>query len=72
MTITLKAASAHTGMSVVFLRRHLHDQHRPLPHYHVGRAIRVKLTDLDAWLELFRDHTAGEMDAFLAQFKLLQ
>lgn len=70
--LSLKQAAAHTGMSVVFLRRHLHDHHRPLPHYHVERAIRVKLADLDAWMELFRDHEPGEIGAFLAQFKLLQ
>lgn len=60
--ITLQEAAARTGLSVSYLRRHMHDPHRPLPHYHMGRAVRVRVVDLDAWRELFRDVSSSELD----------
>lgn len=67
--LTLQDAAVRASLSVTFLRRHLHDDHRPLPHLHMGRRVLVKATDLAAWMELFRDPVRGKMDDLMSRFR---
>lgn len=67
--MTLKEMGAGYSLSVSYLRRHLHDEDRPLPFHRCGRAIRIERADAARWFASFKDTEADEGTARRAQFR---
>ena len=51
--VTERAAARYIGMSLAFLRQARREGHGPR-HFRIGRAVRYRLADLEAWLEKHR------------------
>lgn len=71
--LSIRALAQYSGFSVRKLRAWLRDPVNPLPHYRLDRAIRVRRSDFDAWIAVFRqrppsDDTEADIVADLVRF----
>ncbi|HET8579921.1 MAG TPA: helix-turn-helix domain-containing protein [Nitrospiraceae bacterium] len=64
--LSLKALSAHSGLSVRTLRKALTETVHPLPHYRLSGKILVRRSEFDRWMAQFRQEGA-ELDQIVSQ-----
>ncbi len=64
--LSLKALSAHSGMSIRTLRKALNDPVHPLPHFRPGGKILIRRSDFDQWMTRFRQD-GSDLDALVSQ-----
>jgi excisionase family DNA binding protein len=51
--VRIDEVANHLGSSASLVRKKTHDPSNPIPHHRMpgGRAIRFRLTEIDAWIE---------------------
>ncbi len=64
--LSLKALSAHSGMSIRTLRKALNDPVHPLPHFRPGGKILVRLSHFDQWMGRFH-RDGSDLDTLVSQ-----
>jgi excisionase family DNA binding protein len=64
--LSLKALSAHSGLSVRTLRDALKDSVHPLAHYRLGGKILVRRSEFDRWMAQFR-HEGPNLDHLVSE-----
>ncbi len=64
--LSLKALSAHSGMSIRTLRKALNDPVHPLPHFRPGGKILIRRSEFDQWIARFRQE-GSDVDGLVAE-----
>lgn len=63
--ISLSGLAVYASVSRNTLKKWLHDFN--MPHYRIGRCIRVRKSEFDVWLTQFRNGTSNDLDAIWDQ-----
>jgi excisionase family DNA binding protein len=62
---SLSGLAIYASVSRNTLKKWLHDFN--MPHYRIGRCIRVRKSEFDVWLKQFRNGTSDDLDAIWDQ-----
>jgi excisionase family DNA binding protein len=63
--LSLSGLAIYAAVSRNTLKKWLHDLN--MPHYRIGRCIRVRKSEFDVWLTQFRNGTSNDLDAIWDQ-----
>ena len=63
--ISLSGLAVYASVSRNTLKKWLRDFN--MPHYRIGRCIRVRKSEFDVWVEQFRNGTSNDLDAIWDQ-----
>ncbi len=64
--LSLKALSAHSGMSIRTLRQYLKDPVHPLPCFRPGGKILIRRSEFDLWMARYR-RDGSDLDTLVLQ-----
>ena len=62
---SLSGLAVYASVSRNTLKKWLHDFN--MPHYRIGRCIRVRKSEFDVWVRQFRNGTSNDLDAIWDQ-----
>jgi excisionase family DNA binding protein len=63
--LSLSGLAVYASASKNTLKKWLRDFN--MPHYRIGRCIRVRKSEFDVWVKQFRNGTSNDLDAILDQ-----